>query len=87
MKPIEFEGQTVVLAPPPDWDNSGDTLKCGGLPIQVVREQGVPVMRSFWKPSPEDLVALAGGAHICLSVVGCGHPPVIIYVDKCEELP
>ena len=87
MKAVEFKGQTTILGPPRGWDNSGNSLQCGGLPTQETAEQGVRVLRSFWRPSPEDLIMLNNGAHVCLGVVGGGHPPVMLTVERAEELP
>lgn len=84
MKPIEFEGQTTLLAPPPG-TKRGD---CGALPV-IIHKSGpfVVSMSSFWKPSPEDITALNSGAHIRLDVYGGQHPPVWLSVDRCAELP
>jgi len=84
MKPVEFEGQDIVLGPPPGTPRG----ECGGLPIRRVRE-GVfgGHMESYWKPSAEDLAALNAGAHVRLAVHGGAHPPVWIDVDHCVELP
>lgn len=85
MKPVEFEGQTTLLAPPPGTPRG----TCGALPVKVVRDK-TPFggsMLSCWKPSPEDLAALNAGAHVVLAVYGGGHPPVWLDVQKCVELP
>lgn len=87
MKAVEFEGQTAVLKPPQGWENSDGALQCGVLPIQIVKDHGLPVMRSFWRPSPDDLAALNAGAHVCLGIIGEAHPPVMVSVEKCEEMP
>lgn len=87
MKAVEFKGQHIVLRPPAGWDNADGRLQCGGLPIQVVEDRGYPVMRSFWRPSPADIEMLKNGAHVCLGIVGDSHPPVMVYVERCEETP
>jgi hypothetical protein len=87
MKAVEFQGQSVVLNPPKGWDNGGDTAQCGALPIQLQDQDGMPVMRSAWRPSQEEILALLEGAHICVGIVGTAHPPIQVYVEKVEELP
>jgi hypothetical protein len=79
MKPIEFEGQTTLLGPP----RGSERGTCGALPV-VIHERS---MASFWKPSPEDLVMLNNGAHICLEVHSHQHPPVWLSVQRVTELP
>lgn len=84
MKPIEFEGQTRLLGPPPGTPRG----ECGALPV-VIHESGTfrQTFSSFWKPSPEELAALAAGAQVRLIVYGGGHPPVWVDVEKVTELP
>jgi hypothetical protein len=84
VNPVEFEGQTLLLGPPPGTPRG----ECGALPVMVT--QGGTFQQtysSFWKPSDEDLEALKRGAHVRLDVFGGGHPPVWISVEKCTELP
>lgn len=89
MKAVEFEGQSIILCPPEGWDNSEESaLKCGGLPVQCLDYgNGYIVMRSFWRPSDADVEALKNGAHICVGVVGAQHPPIQVYIERCEERP
>lgn len=84
MKPVEFEHQTRLLAPPQGTKRG----ECGALPVIIFAEPGqIPVFASFWKPSPEDLAKLNAGEHIRLDVFGGAHPPVWLSVEKCAELP
>ena len=56
MKAVEFQGETIILGPPKGWNNGDDSrLQCGGLPVQIAEDRGMPVLRSFWRPSPEEL--------------------------------
>lgn len=80
MKPIEFEGQTALLGPPPGYPKG----ECGALPVIAFAGGS---MSSFWKPTPEDLVMLANGACIRLDVHGGAHPPVWVGVERVAELP
>jgi hypothetical protein len=81
MEPVEFEGQTLVLRPPRNW-NETQPVKCGGLPIQRTEIQGVPCLISHWKPSAEDLAALNAGGVVSLVVYGVQHPPVWLETAK-----
>lgn len=53
---------------------------CSTLPV-VSDGRG---FSSFWKPTPEELAALAAGATVQLIVLGSGHPPVSLYVNNPE---
>jgi len=82
MKAIEFEGQNMMLMPPVGSARG----ECGQLP--VYRDREASTMSSVWKPSKEDLIALAGGAHVVLHIwSGEIHPPVSLSVQKLVELP
>lgn len=81
MKAIEFEGQTILLGPPPGTPRG----ECGALPVIAYPERRV--LSSFWKPSPEELIMLNNGAHVRLDVYGGGHPPVALSVERANELP
>jgi hypothetical protein len=88
MKAVEWSGQTTILNPPRGWDNGGDNPKCGGLPVEVLRDEHGTVMRSMWRPSREDLEILNDGGYVVLSVLGTMHPPVALYTElHCEEMP
>jgi hypothetical protein len=62
-----------------------------GLPIRdEVRNDGVtgpgtPVMVTAWFPTPDELAAINAGAPIHLTVVGTGHPPVMMGVGELPE--
>lgn len=76
MTPISFKGQQAVLGAPPDWDESQGS--CDGLPVLRVGENFI----SFWKPTWRERIALLFGAKIQLTIVGAGHPPVAIDVNR-----
>lgn len=89
MKPVEFQGQDLILAAPIGHDNHAEgAVKIGGLPVRRdVFDGGTPYMESYWRPSDEDMIRLAAGAHIRLVIIGRGHPPVKVEVADCVELP
>ena len=76
MMPIETEHTNKVLGAPADWDPKLGS--CIGLPVH--HDQAQSTWFSFYKPTPGDLIALASGMPIRLSVIGQGHPPVAIAV-------
>ena len=53
-----------------------------GLPLRDVVLNGDPAMISSWQPTPAELALLAGGASIYLTVLGSGHPPVLLTVGQ-----
>lgn len=84
MKPVEFEGQTRLLGPPPGTKRG----QCGALPVIIFSEGGyIYSYASFWKPSSEDLQRLNSGEYIRLDVFGGAHPPVWVGVDRIVERP
>ena len=79
MLPARIEGCTRALGAPAGWtrETSGP---CCGLPIRDEMNGDVPCMVSAWEPTPDELLAIMGGAKVMLRVVGTGHPPVMLYV-------
>lgn len=51
-----------------------------GLPLRDEVVNGTPQMVTSWQPTPNELTALAAGAPIYLTVLGTGHPPVMLTV-------
>jgi hypothetical protein len=80
VRAVEFEGQTLILGPPPGTPRGS----CGALPV-IQFPQGV--MASFWRPTPEDLIMLNNGAHVRLDVFSHTHPPVALSIERVTELP
>lgn len=82
MNLIEFEGQTRVIGAPNGWDHKAQG-ECSKLPVLDHEWDGLPVMSSFWKPSPAELLELQNGGKIVLSIMGRGHPVVALSVSQC----
>lgn len=76
-----IDGATRVLGQPVDWNEERDG-KCAGLPIRDQVVGGQRVMVSAWTPTPDELAAIAAGAHVLLFVWSVGHPPVSIGVGE-----
>lgn len=74
----------MLLGPPREMQRG----TCGALPVVIGLEKGEIVgFASYWKPTPEELAALNGGAHVKLQIFGGGHPPVWVDVERVAELP
>lgn len=62
-----------------------------GLPIRdeivndTVTGPGTPAMVTARFPTPDELAAINAGAPIHLSIVGTGHPPVMMGVGDVPE--
>jgi hypothetical protein len=58
-----------------------------GLPIRDViihdktSGQMIQAMQSTWEPTPNELENLNKGARVILTIVGTGHPPVMLDVS------
>lgn len=78
---MDFEDHPIcntALRPPADWGQ--EVLPCGVLPIHACRLEGMPVMESFWRPSPVELEALNARGYVVLQVLSHAHPPMAIGV-------
>lgn len=78
MIPIQHPTNNAVLAPP-----AGSTKEeCTVLPItRICYENKYLAIRSFWKPTPEELAALNAGEPVCFEIF-CDrtHPPISLGV-------
>jgi hypothetical protein len=53
-----------------------------GLPItRITYEGGMQAVRSFWRPTPEEIAAISAGALVSLDIWGNTHAPVLLAVD------
>lgn len=82
MIPIQHPSNNAVLAAPPGVAAS----ECRALAITRVQyPDGMPAVRSYWRPSQAELAALAAGAVVQFECWGSTHPPIAIGVDGVEE--
>lgn len=64
-----------------------------GLPVRDVKlncsvgGEDTPAMQTAWFPTPDELAAINAGAPIHLTVLGTGHPPVMLGVGDVPEYP
>lgn len=81
MQPAMITGTTRVL---------GKSQGYMGLPIRdAILEFTIgdeiskqPTMTSAWTPTPKELEALNAGANIEVTILGTGHPPLLVAVGK-----
>ena len=57
-----------------------------GLPLRDEVVDGVPQMTSSWQPSPAELAALIAGAPIYVTLLGTGHPPILVHIGPVPEV-
>ena len=43
---------------------------------------GTPAMMTAWQPTPSEISKIVSGAAIYLTVLGSGHPPVLLEVGE-----
>jgi len=62
-----------------------------GLPIRdvllndSVNGPETPAMQTAWFPTPDEMAAINAGAPIILTVLGSGHPPVMLGTGAVPE--
>lgn len=84
MKIMRIAGCTRVI---------GETQGYIGLPLRdiVVNDSvsgpDTPAMQTAWAPSADEIEAIGDGLPIILTVLGQGHPPVMISVGDEEGVP
>lgn len=55
------------------------------LPVQHDVENNRDVVRSFWKPTDEEIVTLARGGHVVFDMWGVTHPPIRVTIEGKEN--
>lgn len=82
MIPKRIEGATRYLGAPVGW-KAPESGPCVHLAIRD--EATPPAMVSAWEPTPAELLRLAAGAPVLLTVAGIAHPPVFVGVGEIPE--
>lgn len=80
MKALKLPITNKVLGAPKDWDEAKHG-PCDGLPVHISEQNGMPVIFSYWQPSPEEIALIINGMPIRLAVFGHAHPPVGMDVE------
>ncbi len=70
MLPLRISNATRVLAETQD--------EYHALAIRDEQVDGVNYMTSLWEPSPREIADLVRGGSVKLTILGQGHPPVIM---------
>lgn len=55
--------------------------ECSALPITVIQYTDTVGLRSFWKPTEEELKLLVAGSFVTIEILGSSHPPIIVGVE------
>lgn len=76
MNPIRHPSNNRTLGAPVGWDQSGLPVEPLGVTDTVIG--GVPCVLSFWQPDAVDLVNIAAGRPVGLSIVGRTMPPAAL---------
>lgn len=80
MTPIQHPSNNHSLAPPRGLNQ--EQLPCETLHVTACRaEDGLPLMISFWQPTPEEIEHILRGGSIMLYVYGLQHPVVAVGVE------
>lgn len=79
MRPTQHISNNRVLGAPAGWDQQ--QLPCNAVAITVMEIEGLPLVKSYWRPTEEELAALNAGGLVALSVVGSTMPPVALDVE------
>jgi hypothetical protein len=82
----EPKGVTRRPGEPAGWDRE-KAGPVGALPIIDHKIDGVPFMRSHWRPSPAEMAALDAGGTITLDISGTVHPVVRVGVEPGAIVP
>jgi hypothetical protein len=57
-----------------------------GLPVKdEMLGCGAPQMTTAWLPTPEEIIAIVGGAAIYVRILGSSHPPILVDVGPVPE--
>jgi hypothetical protein len=77
MQPLRISNSTRILA------ETQDEYYALAIRDEVV--DGVNQMTSVWEPTPRELADLANGGAVRLTILGTGHPPVMLTTQPAPE--
>lgn len=79
MNKVQHPSNNAVLGAPPGMSID----ECTALPITRVQyENNCFGVRSYWKPTEDELALLNSGGYVCLEVLGITMPPVILTAER-----
>lgn len=76
MNYVKHPTNNFTYTSPPDMRD-----RCGDLSVTRTELNGDPCIKSYWKPSEEDIANILAGGHVCLHIIGRGMPPVMLSVE------
>ncbi|MBI6628356.1 hypothetical protein [Pontibaca salina] len=77
MQPLRISNATRVLA-----ETQNEYY---ALAIRDEEIGGVNTMTSVWEPAPREMADLANGGAVRLTIIGTGHPPVMLTTQPAPE--
>lgn len=77
MRPLLIANATRVLAENQD--------QYYALAIRDEQVNGLNQMTSVWEPTPEELAMLNAGGAVRLTILGSGHPPVMLSAQPAPD--
>lgn len=78
MLPLRISNATRILA------ETQDEYYALAILDEVV--DGQPQMTSVWEPTPKELTDLMAGGAVRLTILGTGHPPVMLTTQPPPEV-
>lgn len=78
MNAVKHKHCNHVIGAPIGWDQ--DKLPVDALPVNVAMEDGVCLLQSFWRPTPEEIEAISHGHCVLLTILSNQHPIVSVGV-------
>jgi len=78
MLPLRISNATRILA------ETQDEYYALAILDEVV--DGQPQMTSVWEPTPKELADLQAGGAVRLTILGTGHPPLMLTTQPPPEL-
>lgn len=86
MDVVTPKGFTRAPGAPADW-NAERHGPVQALPIIDHKVDGLPYMRSHWRPTPAEMAALDAGGTITLDILGTAHPVIAMAVEPGAIVP
>ena len=83
MMRTQHPSNTRALGAPKDWDHNH--VECGALPITDVTLAGHRAMKSYWRPTTDELEILNGGGLVTLHIIMDVHPPVSVGAESAPH--
>lgn len=78
MLPLRISNATRILA------ETQDEYYALAILDEVI--DGQPQMTSVWEPTPKELADLMAGGAVRLTILGTGHPPVMLTTQPPPEV-